>query len=120
MIRSWPDDKKRKSVERDERSIGGGDVRTLLQELESRYEVAVEEHPDGLGRFCRGRGETIGENQVGSGLWRWRFKKPPSGFLNNTLYEKKQMVENEVNRNTPREEEGPERVDLTEQIRTSW
>ncbi|GKC64889.1 hypothetical protein Tco_1097487, partial [Tanacetum coccineum] len=53
-------------------SIGGGDVRTLLQELESRYEVAVEEHPDGLGRFRRGRGETIGENQVGSGLRRRR------------------------------------------------
>nr|GFB78953.1 reverse transcriptase domain-containing protein [Tanacetum cinerariifolium] len=30
--------------------------------------------------------------------------------------EKKQMVENEVNRNAPQEEEGPERVDFTKQM----
>ncbi|GJZ46271.1 reverse transcriptase domain-containing protein [Tanacetum coccineum] len=69
-------------------SISGGDVRTLLQELEFRYEVAVEKHPDGLGRFRRGHGETIGENQVGSGLRQRRFKNPLSHFLNNTLHGK--------------------------------
>nr|GEV01496.1 reverse transcriptase domain-containing protein [Tanacetum cinerariifolium] len=37
------------------RTIGRGDVRTLLQELESRYKVTAEKPPDGLGRLCMER-----------------------------------------------------------------
>ncbi|GJY75517.1 hypothetical protein Tco_0480633 [Tanacetum coccineum] len=116
MIRSWPDDKKRNPAEMDENwmkvpivfplcrsgSIGGGDVRALLRELKSRYEVTTEEHSDGFSGFRMRGGETIREDRIGGGLQRrW--------------LEKKQMVKKETGQNTLREEEGPERVGLTEQ-----
>ncbi|GJR97037.1 hypothetical protein Tco_0269211 [Tanacetum coccineum] len=87
MIRSWLDDRKRKSIERDEiwmkapisirrpGSVCGGDVRALLREHEPRYEVTPKEHSYRLGRLRRWRGETVGKNQVGSGLRRWRLFK---------------------------------------------
>ncbi|GJY88583.1 hypothetical protein Tco_0503211 [Tanacetum coccineum] len=81
MIRSWPDDKKRKSVEKDEK-------------LESRNEVAVEEHIDGSSSFRRGSGEAVG--------------------LELERLEKKQMIEKGASQKTLQEEEGPEIVDLTE------
>ncbi|GKA53673.1 hypothetical protein Tco_0746988 [Tanacetum coccineum] len=43
-------------------SVGGSDVRALLQKPEPRYKVAFEGDPDGFGWFCRRRGKTIGEN----------------------------------------------------------
>nr|GEV01596.1 reverse transcriptase domain-containing protein [Tanacetum cinerariifolium] len=83
MIRSWPDDKERKSVERDESwmkapilfpplSMEDASIEPfIIEAIMEGYlvrRVAVKEHPDGLGRFRRGHGETIGEDRVGSGL----------------------------------------------------
>ncbi|GKA60028.1 reverse transcriptase domain-containing protein [Tanacetum coccineum] len=135
MIRSWPDEKKRKSG-----SIAGGDVRALLRELKSRYEVAIEEHSDGFSGFRRRGGETIKEDRIGGGLRRWclralravsstiysMIKFPtPRGITTSVTrtvvivecrrLEKKQMVEKEIDQLTLQEEEGPKRVGLTEQ-----
>ncbi|GKE41782.1 hypothetical protein Tco_1469066 [Tanacetum coccineum] len=122
MIRSWPDEKKRKLVEREEK-------------LESRDEVAVEEHTDGSSRFRRGVVKPLGKIKLKDGL-----ESPLSSVLNDTLHDKvshSQRYRNpghadcdhcrmrearkEANdqkwskSKTLQEEEGPERVDLTEQ-----
>ncbi|GJR42587.1 reverse transcriptase domain-containing protein [Tanacetum coccineum] len=54
-------------------SIAGGNVRALLRELMSCYEVAAEEHSDGFSGFHRRGGETIGEDRIGGGLRRRWF-----------------------------------------------
>ncbi|GJR79217.1 hypothetical protein Tco_0150002 [Tanacetum coccineum] len=140
MIRSWPDEKKRKSIERDDswmKSVyrpGGltrGNDQTLLQKLESRDEVAVEEHTNGSSRFRQGSGEALGKDRVGA-LWAvsstihsmMKFPTPRgiATLVTRTVVivecqrlEKKQMVEKGTSQKTLQEEEGPKRVDLTEQ-----
>ncbi|GKF51943.1 hypothetical protein Tco_0148410, partial [Tanacetum coccineum] len=45
--------------------LARGNVRTLLQKLEPRDEVAVEEHIDGSSRLRQGSGEALGKNRIG-------------------------------------------------------
>nr|GEU43933.1 hypothetical protein [Tanacetum cinerariifolium] len=136
MIRSWPDDKKRKgshgrilgpkSVRRPG-GLAGGNVRTLLQKLESRDEVAVEKHTDRSIRFHWGSGEALGQDRVGvSSTIHSMIKFPtPRGIatlVTRTVIiaecqrlEKKKMIERGAGQKTLQEKEGLERVDLTVQ-----
>ncbi|GJV62323.1 hypothetical protein Tco_0135028 [Tanacetum coccineum] len=101
------------------------------------HRVAFKEHPNGFGGFRRRRGETVGENIVGSGLCLRSLRAvsltihsmvkflTPRGIA--TLVtrsaiisecrglEKKQTVEQEVNQNIRQDKEVSERVDLIEQ-----
>nr|GEU35206.1 gypsy retrotransposon integrase-like protein 1 [Tanacetum cinerariifolium] len=86
MIRSWPDDKKQKSVERDESWMKTPIVFPPFSMEDTSDEVTVEMYPNGLGRFHRGSGEADGKDRV-----------------------------RETGQNTLREEEGQERLGLTEQ-----
>nr|GEY23272.1 reverse transcriptase domain-containing protein [Tanacetum cinerariifolium] len=153
MIRTWSDDKKRKSIERDESwmkvpivfpplpgGLAGGNVRTLLRKLKSCDEVVVKEHTDGSSRFRWGSGEAVGQDRVGGSFRRTglralqaisltihfmiKFPTPRSipTLVTRTVIvaecqrlKRKQMIERGAGQKTPQEEEGPERVDLTEQ-----
>nr|GEX43832.1 reverse transcriptase domain-containing protein [Tanacetum cinerariifolium] len=123
--------------------LAGGNVRTLLRKLKSCDEVVVKEHTDGSSRFRWGSGEAVGQDRVG-GSFRWRrrtglrdlraisstihsmikFPTPRSipTLVTRTVIvaecqrlKRKQMIERGAGQKTPQEEEGPERVDLTEQ-----
>ncbi|GJX90157.1 reverse transcriptase domain-containing protein [Tanacetum coccineum] len=182
MIRSWPDDKKRKSVERDGSwmkvpivfpPLSAEDVsdeplviEAVMEGYLSHDEVAIEEHTDGSSRFRRGSGEAVGKIELevvfeDGGLFRtvminFTVVRAPSPYnvifgrmglralraVSSTIHsmikfptprgiatlvtqtviiaecqrlEKKQMIEKGASQKTLQEEEGPKRVDLTEQ-----
>ncbi|GJS29146.1 reverse transcriptase domain-containing protein [Tanacetum coccineum] len=62
------------------RGLARGNVRTLIRKLESRDEVAVEEHTDGSSRFRQGSSEALGKDRDG-------FKSPQGSVLNYTLHD---------------------------------
>nr|GEY36369.1 reverse transcriptase domain-containing protein [Tanacetum cinerariifolium] len=142
MIWSWPDDKKRKSVERDESwekapivfplismedasdesliieaVMEGYLVRRVYVDQGASVEVMFQHCFENLNPAMRSQLRSTQMDLVG---FAWGVVKPLGKSSWNwssamERLEKKQMVEKEVNQNAPREKEGPERVDLTEQ-----
>ncbi|GJR68433.1 hypothetical protein Tco_0014498 [Tanacetum coccineum] len=152
MIRSWPNDKKRKSVERDEIWMKApivfpplsmedtSDEPLIIEAIMEGYLVRRVYVDQGASCFARGVVKLIGKIKLevvfsDGGLRSLRafsstihsmVKFPtPRGITTLVTWtmiisecrrlEKNQMVEREVNQNSLSEEEGPERVDLTEQ-----
>ncbi|GKC31414.1 reverse transcriptase domain-containing protein [Tanacetum coccineum] len=130
-IRSWPNDRKRNSVERDESWMkapivfppllikDASDDPLIIEAVMEGYlvrRVTFEGYPDGFGGLRWGRGKSASAFTVQCYLRKDRFKIPLSGLLDNTLNERKQMIEQDVSQNDNKEKEAPERVDLTEPI----
>ncbi|GJW99701.1 hypothetical protein Tco_0183615 [Tanacetum coccineum] len=149
MIRSWPNDRKRKAIECDETwmsapmsvrrpmSVGRGNVRTLLQKIKPLHEVEAKEYADGFGRFHRGsvrapspynvilRRIGLKTLRAVSSTIHFMVKFPTPGGIT-TLVTRimiiskcrriEKMIDENAHRGVRLEEDGNERVDLTEQV----